>query len=112
MRTAVRTHVSRITLPLRVPGSAGPGPEGDLFEWCFRPTVPAPGVEREAHMRPIVAQLLVAVRWLHGLGIAHRDLSLENVLLEDSGAELRVKLIDFGMATMKRKVRSVSPKSK
>lgn len=26
---------------------------GDLFEWCFRETLPDPGVEREAQMQPI-----------------------------------------------------------
>merc|ERR1719491_52809 len=54
-------------------------------------------------MRPIVSQVFKATRWLHNLGIAHRDLSLENVLLtENSSSELQVKIIDFGMASMSR----------
>merc|ERR1712070_1063054 len=31
----------------------------------------------------IIKQLLIAVRYLHDRGIAHRDISLENVLLTD-----------------------------
>lgn len=79
--------------------------EGDLFHWCHGRSVPPPGREREERMRPIVAQLVAAVRWLHDLGVAHRDLSLENVLLERRGDERKLRLIDFGMATLKRLVR-------
>mmetsp|Transcript_50580 Transcript_50580/g.145835 ORF Transcript_50580/g.145835 Transcript_50580/m.145835 type:complete len:405 (+) Transcript_50580:98-1312(+) len=78
--------------------------EGDLFDWCMHKSVPAPGCERETQMRPIVAQICAAVRWLHDLGIAHRDLSLENILLARLDASLHAKLIDFGTATLRRKV--------
>jgi len=78
---------------------------GDLFTWC-QADKSAAGAEREAVMRPIVSQLFTAVRWLHDLGIAHRDLSLENVMLTDSqDGELQVKIIDFGMASMSRTAR-------
>jgi serine/threonine protein kinase len=80
--------------------------EGDLFAWCDRENVPRPGVDREKQMLPIVTQIFTAVRWLHELGIAHRDLSLENILLTDpGGGELHVKVIDFGMATLNQTVR-------
>mmetsp|Transcript_63974 Transcript_63974/g.164678 ORF Transcript_63974/g.164678 Transcript_63974/m.164678 type:complete len:395 (+) Transcript_63974:92-1276(+) len=75
--------------------------EGDLFTWC---TVQAkPGREREATLHPVVVEVFSAVRMLHEHGIAHRDLSLENVLLTigEDGAR-RVRLIDFGMATTSR----------
>jgi serine/threonine protein kinase len=43
------------------------------------------------------------VRTLHDMGIAHRDLSLENILLTDlGGGEMRIRIIDFGMATLHR----------
>lgn len=76
---------------------------GDLFAWCQADKSQA-GLEREVVMRPIVAQVFNAVRWLHNLGIAHRDLSLENVMLtrSKSGSQLQVKVIDFGMATLSR----------
>lgn len=74
--------------------------QGDLFSWCDRD--PRPGPAREAVMLPIVGQIFTAVRWLHDLGVAHRDLSLENILLTDNGGSQQVKLIDFGMSTTQR----------
>jgi len=70
--------------------------EGDLFKWCDIDIKPGP--IREEKMRPVVAQVFAAVRWLHDLNIVHRDLSLENILVDDG----RVKLIDFGMSTFER----------
>jgi len=78
--------------------------QGDLAWWCDSAEVPAPGPQREEHMMPIVAQIFSAIRWLHDLGIAHRDVSLENILIAGSGPEARVKIIDFGMATLQRVV--------
>jgi len=80
--------------------------EGDLFDWCHSEGLPAPGPEREERVRPVAAQLLAAVRWLHDLGVAHRDLSLENVVLTRHGSGLSLRLIDFGMATLQREVRN------
>lgn len=75
---------------------------GDLFAWCQNDKSQA-GPQREEAMRPLAAQIFNAVRWLHNLGIAHRDLSLENVLLTVSDdSDLQVKVIDFGMATLCR----------
>jgi len=75
--------------------------QGDLFSWCT--SKPAPGAQREGIIAPVAAQVLSAVRWLHNLGVAHRDLSLENVVLaEDNGSTPQVKLIDFAMATTSR----------
>lgn len=75
--------------------------EGDLFGWCE--DEPLPGPQREAKMLPLAKQIFAAVRWLHNIGIAHRDLSLENILLTDiGGGEMRIKLIDFGMATLSK----------
>lgn len=74
--------------------------QGDLFSWCDRD--PKPGPAREAVMLPVVGQIFVAVRWLHDLGVAHRDLSLENILLTEAEGTQQVKLIDFGMATVNR----------
>mmetsp|Transcript_34413 Transcript_34413/g.88846 ORF Transcript_34413/g.88846 Transcript_34413/m.88846 type:complete len:479 (+) Transcript_34413:75-1511(+) len=73
---------------------------GDLFSWTFG--LPGVGRERETMIRPLVAQAIYAVGWLHDLGIGHRDLSLENLLLEEVDGGLRVKVIDFAMATRLR----------
>lgn len=76
--------------------------QGDLFDWSGASTTR--GDEQEVTMRPLVRQIMDAVLWLHDHGIAHRDLSLENVLLCSSpdSAPPYIKLIDFGMATTAR----------
>lgn len=57
-----------------------------------------------AQVRDVGTQLLVAVEYLHGMGIIHTDIKTENILLS-SGAEhrwetepLKIKLVDFGSA--------------
>ena len=37
---------------------------------------------------------------MHSLGIVHRDLKLENILINDVGGMNLIKIIDFGFATM------------
>mmetsp|Transcript_81192 Transcript_81192/g.161002 ORF Transcript_81192/g.161002 Transcript_81192/m.161002 type:complete len:376 (-) Transcript_81192:328-1455(-) len=82
---------------------------GDLFSWSH--TAPKPGAAREAVMQPIAVQVFTAVRWLHDLGVAHRDLSLENVLLVDERPDgVRVQLIDFAMSTLDRTCKEVRGK--
>jgi len=76
--------------------------QGDLFSWCDLDSTPAPGRQREESIMPIAAQIFSGVRWLHELGIAHRNLSLENILLTGADSDAKVRIIDFGMATLKR----------
>merc|ERR1719491_698113 len=59
----------------------------------------APGLEREKKYAQLVFQLLSGVKQLHSLKISHGDLSLENVLLTETG---EVKIIDYSMASTQR----------
>eukprot|EP00434_Breviolum_minutum_P000003 symbB.v1.2.000003.t1/scaffold5.1/size591573/3 len=51
----------------------------------------------ERHAAGCIWQMLLAIRYLHGLGIVHRDLKLENWLFEKQGGD-DLKLIDFGLS--------------
>ena len=50
----------------------------------------------EKMCRHFFKQILEAVRYVHRTGYVHRDLKLENILLD---TRLNVKLIDFGFAS-------------
>ena len=49
----------------------------------------------ESDARKICQQLISAISYVHKMQIIHRDLKLENILMERSG---RVVLIDFGLS--------------
>lgn len=51
----------------------------------------------ESEARRIFGQILNAIEYCHSLEITHRDLKLENILLDNS---LNVKVIDFGFSTL------------
>lgn len=74
---------------------------GEIFMQMDFPAQPGP--LREDHFRPLANQVVNAVTYLHEFGVAHRDLSPENVMVHynDRGS-MQVKLVDFGMATCQR----------
>ncbi|XP_012890588.1 PREDICTED: sperm motility kinase X-like [Dipodomys ordii] len=51
---------------------------------------------QEEEARPVFRQIVSAMHYCHESGIAHRDLKLENVLLDTRGT---VKVCDFGLGT-------------
>jgi predicted Ser/Thr protein kinase len=56
------------------------------------------GLERAAN---IIQQLGRALSAAHDKGVYHRDLKPENIILQTTGKEEQVKVIDFGIATVK-----------
>lgn len=54
------------------------------------------GAMSEDEARPMFYRLLLALMRLHEMQIAHRDISLENIMF--NAEDLSTKLIDFGMA--------------
>ncbi|KAI8372285.1 kinase-like domain-containing protein [Choanephora cucurbitarum] len=67
---------------------------GDLFEYVIQ------NPEREdATIKAFFVQILEAIEYLHGHGIYHRDIKLENILLSSQDT---CKVADFGLATRDR----------
>jgi serine/threonine protein kinase len=64
-------------------------PRGDLFDY-----VTSLHHLEDAQARTMFAQMASALRYVHSRDIAHRDLKLENVLLD---ADLNIRLADFGL---------------
>ena len=59
----------------------------------------------EHQCRNIMKQLANALCYLHGKNIAHRDIKLENIIID---GEMGLKLIDFGFSTCIEKGTKVS----
>jgi calcium-dependent protein kinase len=53
----------------------------------------------ENKCRILIKQLISAVSHIHSRGICHRDIKLQNILLENNEMDAQVKLIDFGFAS-------------
>jgi len=68
---------------------------GELFQAIIRRRKPF----NETEGRVIFAQLVDAVIFCHSMGVAHRDLKLENCLFETTES-LNVKLCDYGQAKL------------
>eukprot|EP00873_Tetraselmis_striata_P021676 jgi/Tetstr1/441940/TSEL_030147.t1 len=58
------------------------------------------GSYSEEDCRIVAQQLLVALQYLHGRGIAHRDLKLSNVVLGERDCPSSLKIVDFGFANI------------
>jgi serine/threonine protein kinase len=49
----------------------------------------------EEHAVKVFHQVLMAVAYMHGLGIVHRDIKTENIIVDDN---FNTKLVDFGLS--------------
>jgi len=57
------------------------------------------GPLKEAMMQDVTRQLILALEYVHKLGISHRDIKPENILIKRL-SPMVVKLSDFGLAKM------------
>lgn len=74
-------------------------PHGDLMDYLLNTqSSSAPGLP-EPVARAVVQQVLEAVRYVHDMGVSHRDLKPDNILI-DCLDPMRVKVADFGLAKL------------
>lgn len=65
---------------------------GELFD-----LINSKGLFKEDEARDLVKQMIDTLVYLHGKGIAHRDLKFENILLKDKNYD-KIKISDFGLS--------------
>ena len=68
-----------------------------IFEYC--PAGELFDVLEEDKAAEYFSQLCLAVRYCHSLGVVHRDVKLENILIGQDG---KIRLADFGFAEILR----------
>lgn len=68
---------------------------GELFDWIVDSKV---GLHETEEARPIMRNVLLALEYLHGQNIIHRDVKPENILFKRKGKPDSATLIDFGLS--------------
>lgn len=66
----------------------------DLFDYIAKRNFMLP----EERVKHIVYQIIQGTRYLHSFGIVHRDLKLENVMMNDESDSAVPKIVDFGLS--------------
>ncbi|XP_050682599.1 serine/threonine-protein kinase par-1-like [Leptidea sinapis] len=70
---------------------------GDLCSHVLAARGSARGLP-EARARALAAQLVSAVRHMHARGVVHRDLKMENIMLDST--KQFIKIVDFGLSNI------------
>jgi serine/threonine protein kinase len=65
-------------------------PGGDLSEYLSKREI-----FDEKEMKFFAAEIILAIEYVHSLGVIYRDLKPENILINSDG---HIKLTDFGLA--------------
>jgi serine/threonine protein kinase len=75
--------------------------QGDLFDYAVANAGKGTPDDDQTLLRMAGDQIIEALVYLHDRGIYHRDIKLENVLLQmpDTARDVIFKLADFGLAT-------------
>lgn len=68
----------------------------DLFDYCQQRNFKMP----EYRIKEIIFQIVQSTLYIHELGIVHRDIKLENIMMSDTNNFAQPKLADFGLARM------------
>lgn len=69
---------------------------GDLYDYFKKRNFNV----SEERSRDIFRQIANSIYYMHSLGICHRDLKLENVMMTDDTEKGKPILIDFGLSKM------------
>lgn len=67
------------------------------MEYIDYPSLGKANLADESDLQLVMQQILEAINYLHGQNMIHRDIKLENILMDPF--TLLVKLIDFGIST-------------
>jgi len=70
-------------------------PRGDLLQF-----VNSTGHLPDCLARSLFRGLMSGISFCHSLGICHRDLKLENIMLQGEDDDLKIKIADFGLSVL------------
>ncbi|CAJ1932328.1 unnamed protein product [Cylindrotheca closterium] len=69
-----------------------------IMEYCYGGDLYGRVPYTEAQVAKIMTKLLSAVAYIHKKNIVHRDIKMENIMLESDKPDAKAKLIDFGLS--------------